>query len=35
MARWCLVMRQPPDVYRQLTRLERAAFVTVYEQMHK
>jgi hypothetical protein len=34
MAAWCLVMHQPPEVYRQLTRVERDAFISVYEEMH-
>lgn len=27
MASWCLLARQPPEVYMQLTLLEREAFV--------
>lgn len=27
MASWCLLARQPPEVYMHLTKLEREAFV--------
>lgn len=27
MASWCLIARQAPDVYMQLTAIERQAFV--------
>lgn len=31
---WCLVMKQPPQVFYELTRLEREAFITAYNTLH-
>lgn len=35
MARWCLVMNQPADLYQRLTRVQREAFVDAYNELHR
>lgn len=35
MARWCVHVNQSPDVYRELTLLERRAFVEAQNQANR